>query len=175
MTDVQPSQPPAPPLSNTQAATPGTATASLVLGILSLLCLGLLAGIPAVICGHKARGRIQRANGTLKGDGLALAGLIMGYISIGLTVVLIPMYAAIAIPSFVNARDKSQENACVNNLRQMSGAKDEYALDNNNAVPGIEDLVPTYISRMPVCPKGGQYELGVPGEYPACSVPGHTL
>jgi hypothetical protein len=60
------------------------ATISMVLGILSLVCLGPLAAIPAVICGHIAMGKISR--GEAEGEGMAKAGLIMGYISIVLNV-----------------------------------------------------------------------------------------
>jgi hypothetical protein len=61
------------------------ATAAFVLGILGL-CTGF-AGIPAVICGHLALNRINRAGGTLRGKGLATAGLVIGYIGIGLLIV----------------------------------------------------------------------------------------
>ncbi len=64
----------------------GLATTSLVLGILSPFCCSIFTAIPAVICGHVARGKIKN-DPSLKGDGQALAGLILGYISIALTVV----------------------------------------------------------------------------------------
>lgn len=76
----------------------GQATASLVLGILSLILFGILTGIPAVICGHIAKSKIKRAPEHLLGEGKALAGLIMGYISIALSVLIVPILAAIAIP-----------------------------------------------------------------------------
>lgn len=54
----------------------GLAVGSLVAGIASLACLlGPLAGVPAIVLGHLARARIQRAGGMLAGGGLALAGL----------------------------------------------------------------------------------------------------
>ena len=71
---------------------------SLVLGILSLLCFGFLAGIPAIICGHMGRSKIKQSRGTLSGDGMALAGLILGYI--GTTIVTIAVMAAILIPNY---------------------------------------------------------------------------
>ena len=79
------------------------ATASLVCGILSwVLCLGPMAGIPAIICGHIGRSRIERSGGTLGGAGFALAGLILGYLSsAGLIVflLLILVFGAAAITS----------------------------------------------------------------------------
>ena len=96
-------------------------------------------------------------------------------VEIMIVVAIIGLLAAIAIPSFVNARTKSQTNACINNLRQISGAKDQYALDHNNAAPAIADLVTTYISKDPTCPAGGNYTVGALGTDPSCNVTGHTL
>lgn len=56
----------------------GLAIASLAGGVLSL-GLGFLTGIPAVICGHLGRARIRKAGGGLRGKGMALAGLVLGY------------------------------------------------------------------------------------------------
>ena len=92
------------------------------------------------------------------------------------------MLAAIAIPNFVKARAVSQENACINNLRQIDAAKQQWALENNKKpadIPSQSDLLP-YLSRgvkgsWPVCPQGGQYTIGSVGEEPACSIPGHRL
>src|SRR5882724_6782451 len=110
-----------PPSSVPPVKNSGLAVWSLVLGILGLLfllvCIGPLVAIPAVICGHIAYGRIKRSAGALEGQGIALAGLITGYVTIGLAVVLIPLMAAIAIPNFVKARDTAQKNQCINNLR----------------------------------------------------------
>src|SRR5436853_4454186 len=61
------------------ARTDGKAVASLVLGILSVTILWIIAGIPAIILGHLSRSSIRRSIGELKGNGMALAGLIMGY------------------------------------------------------------------------------------------------
>ena len=69
--------------------TNGLAIASLICGIASMVCCGLLAGIPAIIMGHMALGRIKLSG--QGGRGLALAGLIMGYISIVLTIIFLLM------------------------------------------------------------------------------------
>lgn len=70
---------------NGQLAPPanGLAIASLVLGIVAFCCAGLLASIPAIICGHMAVGRIKKSGGRDTGGGLAVAGLILGYIDEG--------------------------------------------------------------------------------------------
>ena len=60
----------------------GMAVASLVLGIVSILFfpLGLLLGIPAVYCGHMAKAEIARQPEAMGGHGLAVGGLVTGYI-----------------------------------------------------------------------------------------------
>ena len=84
---------------------------------------------------------------------------------------------AIAVPNFVKAREVSQRNACINNLRQIAAAKHEWALENhktNGDTPTKEDLLP-YLDRWPVCPSGGTYSINPIGTLPTCSVPGHKL
>lgn len=70
------------------------ATTSLILGIVSLLCCQL-AGIAAVIVGRRAKNEI-RSSGQ-QGDGLATAGIILGWISIALTVLSILLIIALAV------------------------------------------------------------------------------
>jgi hypothetical protein len=57
----------------------GPAVASLILGILGIF-FGLLTGIPAIITGHIALSRINANPGSSGSRGMAVAGLIMGYI-----------------------------------------------------------------------------------------------
>ncbi len=74
------------------------------------------------------------------------------------------MLSAIAIPSFVKARVTSQKNACINNLRQIEAAKDQYALEhgltNGAPIPGADDTErfeliagpQGYMKQLPICP-----------------------
>src|SRR5229473_2261001 len=62
----------------------GKAVVSLILGILAIFPFSIFAGIPAVVLGHISRSSIARSMGRLKGEGMALAGLIMGYLSVAL-------------------------------------------------------------------------------------------
>ena len=71
----------APPPLNV-ARTSAGAVWSFVLSLLGLLCLGPLTGIPAIICGHVSYSNIKKSQGTLTGGGLAIAGLVIGYIAI---------------------------------------------------------------------------------------------
>jgi septal ring factor EnvC (AmiA/AmiB activator) len=72
-----------------------------------------------------------------------------------------------------------QRNKCINNLRQLDAAKQQWALENNKtaeAIPTEQDLAP-YIpgNALPTCPSGGTYTLNAVGVPPICSIPGHTL
>ena len=79
-------------------------------------------------------------------------------IEIMIVVAIIGLLAAIAIPNLVHARVTSQQNACINNLRQIDAAKQNWALDNKvspSAVPADANIQP-YIGRslgtLPFCP-----------------------
>jgi len=81
-------QPPLPAVAQTN----GMATAALVLGLLEFVTAGATA-IPAIICGHIARGQIRRSGE--QGDGLAVSGLVLGYLAValGLLVVTVALVA----------------------------------------------------------------------------------
>ncbi len=79
----------APAFGAVAAPTPTSATTSLVLGIASLVCLGFLAGIPAMIIARRATGEIDAANGALGGRGVATAGFVTGLIGTLFSIVAI--------------------------------------------------------------------------------------
>ncbi len=62
--------------------TNGKATASLVLGIVSLFCFGLVTGILAVVLSRSATQEIRSSGGTQTGEGLAKAGFVLGIIGL---------------------------------------------------------------------------------------------
>lgn len=101
-------------------------------------------------------------------------------VEIMIVVAIIGLLAAIAIPNFVKARQTAQTNACINNLRIIDAAKQQWALEKgkkSDDTPTEEDLQP-YIGRngkFPKCPQGGTYTIGSVGESPTCSIPGHQL
>lgn len=80
-------------------ATPtnGKAIAALVLGILSPVLCYVLTGIPAIVLGVKARREIRSSNGTQAGDGLALAGLVLGIVGTALTALFVGFVLLIAL------------------------------------------------------------------------------
>jgi type IV pilus assembly protein PilA len=109
-----------------QQVTDGKAVGSLILGILAMLGFWFLAGIPAVILGHLSRKSIRENLGRLRGEGMALAGLIMGYISIA-SLPIILIIAAIAIPSLLRARMLANEGAAASTVRTFDSAQALYA------------------------------------------------
>lgn len=169
---ASPSMPEAPPAFVKQNA-PG-AVASMVLGILALVipCLGLLFAIPAVILGHRSQSRIGKAGGMLTGGGQALAGLIMGYLGIGLSIFVGPLMLAITLPAFNVARSRAQTVVCQNNLKMMQVAKVAVAVSGEGEYTEATVIAHLPEARMPVCPAKGEYTIGNSEEEPYCSVHG---
>ena len=86
-------------------------------------------------------------------------------VEIMIVVAIIGLLAAIAIPNFIKARATSQQNACINNLRQIDGAINEWALETGQStgasVASIA-IVSAYIklnsnNGVPGCPASGTY------------------
>ncbi len=102
-------------------------------------------------------------------------------VEIMIVVAIIGLLAAIAIPSFVKARNVSRTNACINNLRLIDAGKEQWALENNlntgDACTDGEAGVIAYLkgSVAPVCPAGGIYTYGAIGTAPDCDVQDHDL
>jgi prepilin-type N-terminal cleavage/methylation domain-containing protein len=102
-------------------------------------------------------------------------------VEIMIVVAIIGLLAAIAIPNFVKARTTAQKNACVNNLRQIDGAKEQWALETRaaeTATPGDAD-VQGYLKNGAniVCPSGGaaatfaaSYTVGNLQTAPVCQI-----
>src|SRR5882757_3296483 len=85
-------------------------------------------------------------------------------VEIMIVVAIIGLLAAIAIPNFIKARTLSQQNACIENLRQIMGAKHSWALETKKSatdIPVDSDLYGSalYIRSAPDCPAGGTYDL----------------
>lgn len=84
-------------------------------------------------------------------------------VEIMIVVAIIGLLATIAIPNFVRARLKAQQAACINNLRQIDGAKQTWALENKasqSTIPTIQNIQP-YLGRgtagtAPTCPADSQ-------------------
>jgi prepilin-type N-terminal cleavage/methylation domain-containing protein len=104
-------------------------------------------------------------------------------VEIMIVVAIIGLLAAIAIPNFVRARTTAQQNACINNLRQVDGAKQQWALENkaaSTATPALTDIQP-YLGRgtagtQPTCPAdatktfASSYTMGDLQTAPVCKI-----
>ncbi|MGD7654475.1 MAG: GYF domain-containing protein [Verrucomicrobiales bacterium] len=101
---VAPYQPPyaGSPALPTQAALSGLSIASLVCGLVGLLTCTFLPGIAAVVCGHMALGRIPEQGANPNERGMAIAGLVMGYLSVAV-LALVTLMVLFAFASSVAA------------------------------------------------------------------------
>ena len=78
----------------------------------------------------------------------------------------------------MKARSTSQRNACIENIRQMEGAKEQWAMQNQKFQGDtvVTSEVTAYLKdgKMPACPGGGTYTLNVIGTDAACSLTAHA-
>ena len=105
-------------------------------------------------------------------------------VEIMIVVAIIGLLAAIAIPNFLRARSTSQQNACINNLRQIDGAVQQWALQTGqtaSASATSTDIQP-YLGRgsagaLPWCPLSSAHSFTASygnsfsvGGVPSCSL-----
>jgi len=95
-------------------------------------------------------------------------------VEIMIVVAIIGLLAAIAIPNFVKARQNSQTNACINNLRQIDGAKQQYALEQGKtgATTVTTGDIQPYLGRGG---SGNVATMDCPLVKPPASLTGYTL
>jgi general secretion pathway protein G len=167
-----------PPFSPPPPPTSGLAIASLVLGIVGLTA-GCLTGLPAVICGHMARSAIAQSNNSVQGAGLALAGLILGYLSLVVTaLVVVLIFAgvfAFAKTDFAKLEKETVALAHVNTLKASLVSYRTNAGNYPTTAQGLKALVdrPTeepipqkwkkVLEEVPVDPWGNPFMYEYPG------------
>jgi len=106
-------------------------------------------------------------------------------VEIMIVVAIIGLLAAIAIPSFVKARDTARKNTCINNLRLIDSAKEQIAIDQNlatNAEYGtafdaddVGEYIRGGIAEVTNCPSDGTVTIGDMDVTPECTITGHEL
>jgi len=96
-------------------------------------------------------------------------------------VAIIGILIAIAVPGFIRARNESRAKACQENLAKIDGAKEQWALETNQATATACDITnlfvagnpnTNYLKSAPSCPAGGTYTVGAIGTDPTCSIGG---
>lgn len=100
-------------------------------------------------------------------------------VEIMVVVSIIGLLAVLAVPNFLRARTTAQTDVCINNLRQIESAKDQWATENKKptgTTPIPSDLSPYLRSgAMPACPASGTYTIGIVGTNAECSLTNHVL
>ncbi len=109
----------------------GLAVASLILGVAGLVCLGPIAGIPALLLGIIALSRSKRQPGQGTNNGFAIAGIALGVASF----VFVFILAGIFLPTWAKVRDRARSVQCMSNLKQLGVGTLIYANDHGGAFP----------------------------------------
>lgn len=109
--------------------TSGKAIVSLVFGLLFFVPLAFVA---AIVFGHIALSEIKRSAGRLKGEGMAIAGLVLGYMWV-VSIPVILIVAAIAIPNLLHARMAANEASAVASVRTLNTAESFYSSAHSDA------------------------------------------
>jgi hypothetical protein len=144
------------PRSRVPPPTSGLAIASLVLGLLGILTLGLTA-ILGLIFGIVSLVKIGKSRGRLGGQGLAIAGTCVS----GVMMLLIFVQMGLLLPALAAARERARRTKCVSNVKQITYGLMLYSGDNNEGFPAsLDELLPDYIAdpslfECPSCPGGG--------------------
>jgi len=124
-----------PPLTGA-AHTSGKAIASLICGIFTFF---LPASIAAIILGHISLSEIRNSAGRIGGRGIAITGLVLGYL--GLVIIPIMIVVAIAIPNLLRARTAANEASAVGSLRSINTAAMVYATKFENGFPSSLEVL----------------------------------
>lgn len=134
--------------------TSGMAITSLVLGCASFMCW-IFTGLPAVILGIVALRQINRSNGQLKGDGLAIGGIVTGGVS---CLLILPVMVALLLPAVQAAREAARRNVAMNHLKEISLGLLNYETVNKTlpaAKGGPESQLSWRVHILPYMEEGG--------------------
>ncbi len=111
--------------------TSGLAIASLLLGCLTLFC-SFFTATPGIILGIVGLSKINRSQGKLRGQGMAITGICLSAVLLFFS---LGFQAALILPAIAKARSHSQSARCMNNMRQLALGILMYASDNKDTLP----------------------------------------
>ena len=152
------------------------AVASLVCGIASFVAVPIVAAFPAVICGHMSLSRMRASAHALGGRGLAVAGLVMGYLNLALMLLAALLFFSVlaallgfATPIMRHAQQTlalevpktEKDTLAISNAKRLYDACKLYAADHSSSFPlNLQMLVPDYIhdAKTLTCPLSGDAE-----------------
>lgn len=129
--------------------TSGLAVTSLVLGILSVF-LSCITGVPAIIFGHVALSQIKSSMGMIEGKGMAIAGLIFGYLcTVGLILLYVFLFSVasiVSIPLIGAATIKATIAQNEASAHELVAACRSYAGDHQGLLPSnLSELVESHV------------------------------
>lgn len=137
-----PGYPPPHAVATAAPSTNGFAVASLVMGIVGFFLFGV-GGLLAIIFGHVGRRQIRRFPGSQAGSGLALAGLILGYLQVFGVVI----FATLTVIALGSTSNDAQTTACSVELDAMQTAAAAYRAETGAYPISQTQLVGTYLSK----------------------------
>lgn len=144
-----------PPSMSPTPATSKLAIWSLVLGVLSF-CAVCVTGVPAVVLGIIALVKISKSPTALKGQGLAIAGLVTGAIGTLMTFITV----ALLLPAVAQVRFKAQEVPCMTAVKQITMAAHAYAAENNDTLPQSLDQLKSHLGSKELVCQAAQGQTG---------------
>jgi Tfp pilus assembly protein PilE len=91
-----------------------------------------------------------------------------------IVITIISVLLGIAIPSFLNSREKTKARGCQVNLREINTGKEQFIMANGlgeGATLTQANIMPyLHEKSFPSCPSGGVYDIAVVGENPTCTL-----
>lgn len=154
--------------------TPNRKWIGLSLFTVALICLLSIFSLATKVKSFPRRMNYEQGQVYYRMSALFLCSVVLtGMAGIALTIPVLIIFTPEHVHSITSGK-----NACINNLRQIDGAKEQWA--HENAIEGKPDvslsqIAPFLTNPNPKCPKGGVYAIGKIDDPPQCSIAGQTL